>query len=35
LNIQLPANLPDGDYPITLALGSFSTPSGGFITVKN
>ena len=35
LNIQVPANLADGDYAVTLALGGFSTPSGGFVTVKN
>jgi uncharacterized protein (TIGR03437 family) len=35
VNIQVPANLADGDYPITLVLGSFSTPVGGFVTVKN
>lgn len=35
LNIQVPANLPDGDYAIALALGNFSTPVGGFVTVKN
>jgi len=35
LNIQVPANLADGDYAITLALGNFSTPAGGFVTVKN
>jgi len=34
LNITVP-NLPDGDYPLTLALGTFSTPSTGYITVKN
>ena len=35
LNIQVPANLADGDYPVTLALGGFSTPAGRFVTVKN
>jgi uncharacterized protein (TIGR03437 family) len=35
LNIQVPQNLPDGDYPLVLTLGAFSTPAGGFITVKN
>ncbi len=35
LNIQLPANLPDGDYPIGLTIGAAKTPIGGFITVKN
>jgi len=35
LNIQVPAGLPDGDYPVVLTLGSFSTPAGAYITVKN
>ena len=35
VNIQIPANLPDGDYPFVLSLGSASTPVGGYITVKN
>ena len=35
LNIRVPANLPDGDYPLSLTLGSFSTPAGAFLTVKN
>ena len=35
LNIQVPASLADGDYPLVLTLGSFTTPAGGFITVKN
>jgi hypothetical protein len=34
-NIRVPAGLADGDYPISLRLGSFVTPSGGYITVKN
>jgi len=33
LNIRVPANLPDGDQPLTLTLGSFKTPSAGFVTV--
>jgi len=35
LNIQVPTPLADGDYPLVLTLGSFATPAGGFITVKN
>ncbi len=35
LNIQIPKPLADGDYPIVLTLGGFSTPTGGFVTVKN
>jgi uncharacterized protein (TIGR03437 family) len=34
LNIRVPANLPDGDQPLTLTLGTFKTPSVGFVTVK-
>jgi uncharacterized protein (TIGR03437 family) len=35
LNIQIPNPIADGDYPLVLSLGSFTTPAGGFITVKN
>jgi uncharacterized protein (TIGR03437 family) len=35
LNIRVPANLPAGDYPLTLTLGSFKTPSLGFVTVAS
>jgi len=35
LNIRVPTPLPDGDYPLVLTLGTFATPSGGFLTVKN
>jgi uncharacterized protein (TIGR03437 family) len=35
VNIQVPAGLADGDYPITLNLGAFSTPTGAYLTVKN
>ena len=34
LNIRVPANLADGDLPLTLTVGSFKTPSVGFITVR-
>lgn len=34
LNIQVPS-LPDGDYPIVLTLGSFSTPVGPYLSIKN
>jgi uncharacterized protein (TIGR03437 family) len=34
LNIRVPANMKDGDQPLTLTLGDFKTPSNGFITVK-
>jgi uncharacterized protein (TIGR03437 family) len=35
LNIRVPANLADGTYPLTLSLGIYTTPSTGYITVKN
>jgi uncharacterized protein (TIGR03437 family) len=35
LNIRVPANAPDGDLPLTLTLGSFKTPSLGFLTVRS
>jgi uncharacterized protein (TIGR03437 family) len=35
LNIQVPASIADGDYPLTMTLGTFTTPAGGFIAVKN
>lgn len=35
LNIQVPAGLADGDYPIVLTLGGFSTPTGAYLTIKN
>ena len=34
LNIRVPANMPDGNQPIALTLGSFKTPSAGFVTVR-
>jgi uncharacterized protein (TIGR03437 family) len=34
LNIQVPADLADGDYPIQLSFGSFATAPGAFLTVK-
>jgi len=34
LNIKVPA-LADGDYPVTLSLGSFNAAVGGYLTVKN
>jgi uncharacterized protein (TIGR03437 family) len=34
LNVHVPANMPDGDQPLTLTLGSFKTPSVGFVTVR-
>ena len=35
LNIQVPNSIADGNYPLVLTLGTFTTPAGGFITVKN
>jgi len=35
LNIRVPANTSDGDYPLVLTMGSFSTPVGPYLTVKN
>jgi uncharacterized protein (TIGR03437 family) len=35
LNIQVPNSIADGDYPLVLTLGTFATPAGGFLTVKN
>ena len=34
LNIQLPATLADGNYPLVLTLGTVSTPVG-YLTVQN
>jgi len=27
--------MADGDYPLVLTMGSFSTPAGPYITIKN
>ncbi len=35
VNIQVPAGLADGNYPLTLNIGTFSTPVGAYLTVKN
>jgi len=34
LNIVVPPGLADGDYPISLALGSISTPTGAYLSVR-
>jgi uncharacterized protein (TIGR03437 family) len=34
VNIQVPT-LTDGDYPISVSVGSFSTPAGSYLTIKN
>ena len=34
LNIRVPANLPDRDYPLMLGLGNAATPSGGLLTIR-
>ncbi len=35
VNIQVPAGLVDGNYPLTLNIGTFSPPVGAYLTVKN
>lgn len=35
LNIQLPANIPDGNQEIIVNVGGFSSPAAAFITVQN
>jgi uncharacterized protein (TIGR03437 family) len=35
VNLQVPAGLADGDYPLTLNIGAFHTPAGAYLTVKN
>jgi uncharacterized protein (TIGR03437 family) len=34
VNIRIPASVPDGDQPVTLQLGQYVSPAGGFITVQ-
>jgi uncharacterized protein (TIGR03437 family) len=34
INIRIPATVPDGDQPVTLQLGQYYSPPGGFIPVK-
>jgi uncharacterized protein (TIGR03437 family) len=34
LNIQVPPDIADGDYPIGLQLGAYSTPSGPYLSVR-
>ncbi|MFN7921495.1 MAG: hypothetical protein U0Q16_15440 [Bryobacteraceae bacterium] len=34
LTILLPEDTPDGDLPIIVTLGDFSSPAGAFVTVK-
>ncbi len=34
LNIRVPSNLEDGDLPIAVQVGDFSTPEGAFLTVR-
>ena len=34
MNIQVPAGLASGDYPLVLTLGAFSTPTGAYLTVQ-
>jgi uncharacterized protein (TIGR03437 family) len=35
LNIQVPPNIPDGDYAITLQLGKYSTPPGPYLSIRH
>jgi uncharacterized protein (TIGR03437 family) len=35
VNIQVPAGLADGDYPLALTLGTFATPAGAYLTIQN
>ncbi len=34
LNLRLPAGLPQGDLPVTVQVGDFRTPPGGFLAVQ-
>src|SRR5579885_1530979 len=34
LNLHIPANMPDGDLPISASINGVSTPPGAFITVQ-
>jgi uncharacterized protein (TIGR03437 family) len=33
LNIQIPAGTPTANLPLTVTVGSFSTPAGGYLTI--
>jgi len=35
INIHVPANMPNGDLPISASINGISTPPGAFITVHN
>jgi uncharacterized protein (TIGR03437 family) len=34
VNLRLPGDLPDGDLSVVVRVGGFSSPPGGYITVK-
>lgn len=34
VNLRLPGDLPDGDLPVVVRVGAFSSPPGGYITVR-
>ena len=34
VNLRLPGDLPDGDLSVVVRVGSFSSPPGGYITVR-
>ena len=34
VNLRLPGDLPEGDLPVVVRVGAFSSPPGGYITVS-
>jgi uncharacterized protein (TIGR03437 family) len=34
LNIQIPGGTPTGNIPLTVTVGGFSTPAGGYLTIQ-
>jgi uncharacterized protein (TIGR03437 family) len=34
VNLRLPGDLPDGDLAVVVRVGAFSSPPGGYITVR-
>jgi uncharacterized protein (TIGR03437 family) len=35
LNIQIPAGAPNGNLPLAVTVGGFSTPAGGYVTIQS
>jgi len=35
LNLLLPDDTPDGELPLVLSISGVSSPSGGFLPVRN